>query len=171
MSREIEVLSLYVAREIEVLSVRVTGEIEVFSLHVTREIEVLSVRVTGEIEVLSEHVAREIEVLSVPRFVPYCNNNNNTNSVTVLITLQRSKQCYQLATSRPCLSVCMVMKVWCRGGVEGSVQGGAEGWRRFEGWRRLDLSTSGSSGPFCAALPNVIGRHVNIGVRLAILLI
>jgi hypothetical protein len=100
-----------VAREIEVLSVRVTREIEVLSVHVAREIELLSV-----------HVAREIEVLVRAKVrVSYCNNYTNT-----LTTLERSEQCDLLATSRPCLygNVGVVLRGACR-----------EGRRVGEGWR------------------------------------
>ena len=95
-------------------------EIEVLSVHVVREIEVVSVRVTREIEVLPARVAREIEVQ---------NNKNKKHQYSngAVITLQRSKQCDVLATSRPCLygNVGVVLRRACR------VM--AEGWRRLEG--------------------------------------
>jgi hypothetical protein len=52
--------------------------------------------------------------------------------------------------------------------VEGSVQGKGGGLEKVGG---MNLSTSGSSGPFCAALPNVNGRILNNGALLGILLI
>jgi len=59
------------------------------------------------------------------------------------------------------------MSVWkCRGGVEESLQGKGGGLEKVGG---VKLSTSGSSGPFCAALPNVIGRLLNIGGRILLI--
>ena len=73
----------------------------------------------------------------------YCNNNNTNTLNGTPITQQRSKQCDLLATSRPCLygNVGVVLRGACWVG------------RRVGG---VNLSTSGSSGPFCAALPNVM---------------